>query len=798
MTRRRSLSAAALALLTCASLAIITACVASHDQTWLQSQTDGEGYAGRPDGYSYSGNDGEPGVLGSSALQGYFLDLDQMPANRAPVGAIPEPSLAPEPSAASTKGSLLTELEDIRMRQEAVPGKAQPAAKRTAPIAHAAPGEELWIISTPPQGDAASAASSPTDPTPESGALLALPQRKPDADPDAPRTTDLATETIPLPLKHTDVRAAITGYLATVDVTQQFHNPFDTKIEAVYVFPLPQDAAVSEFVMTIGDRQIRGLIREKEEAEQLYAQAKAQGYRAALLTQQRPNIFTQKVANIEPGKAIDISIRYFNTLAYAHGQYHFVFPIVVGPRFNPPHTQNPITPIAHGTPPQKPTDSIRGTPGTTTPYLKPHQRPGNDIALTVHLNPGVPLTATTSHSHPVTAQPQDDGSLNITLANESTIPNKDFVLSFKVTGDRINSGLVTHTDDSGQGYFSLMLFPPDDLQGLTRQPMEMVFVLDCSGSMSGKPIHQAKAAIKHALQQLQPDDTFQVIRFSQDASAFGPNPVPATPDNITKALKYVDNLRGSGGTHMIEGIRAALNFPHDPQRYRTVTFLTDGFIGNEQQILAAIHQDLGQARIFSFGVGSSPNRYLMNRMAKAGRGAAAYLALDDDATAIMDFYFQRIAHPAITDLNIDWGTMQIADVYPSRLPDLFVDRPVILTGTFTGKPSTVQVTGRAGRYDLFINPVTADTPPTPAGPELAQVWARQKIADLHDQLAHSETPDDLRHQIKTTALDYSLMSNYTAFLAVDTSEPTTGTHGVTVPVALPVPDGVRYDTTVPE
>ncbi|MEM1212564.1 MAG: VIT domain-containing protein [Planctomycetota bacterium] len=760
MTRRRSLTAAALTLLTCASLVIIAACTTTQSPS-----TFSDGYLG-----------GEPGAR--SNLGDRLGESARRPVDVAGFAAIPPDGAPPW---TGTTQRRLSETEASTDHEN---------APDPQPLASAAPGEELWIISTPARGNA-SPATSETEPTPASGALLAL---RP-TDKIEPRTSDTATtETIPLPLKHTDVRAAITGYLATVDVTQQFHNPFDTKIEAVYVFPLPQDAAVSEFVMTIGDRKIRGLIREKEEAEKLYARAKAQGYRAALLTQQRPNIFTQKVANLEPGKAIDISIRYFNTLAYSKGQYHFVFPMVVGPRFNPPHTADPITPVAHGSKPTTPPT----TSGTTTPYLKPHQRPGHDIALSVNLNPGVAVQSTTSRSHPVTTQPQDDGSLNITLANEAALPNKDFVLSFKVTGDRINSGLVTHQDDQGNGYFSLMLFPPDDLQGLTRQDMEMVFVLDCSGSMNGKPIAQAKAAIKHALQQLRPTDTFQVIRFSQDASAFGPDPVPATPGNITRAIEYVDGLRGSGGTHMLEGIRAALQFPHDPDRYRTVTFLTDGYIGNERQIFAAIHKYLGEARVFSFGVGQAPNRYLLNRMAKAGRGAAAYLSLDDDAAAIMDFYFQRIAHPAMTDLKIDWGAMNVANVYPQNLPDLFVDRPVILTGTFTGKPSTVQVTGQAGRYDLLINPVTADSPPTTAGPELAQVWARRKIADLHDQLAHSNDPADLQHQIKTTALSYSLMSDYTAFLAVDTTQPTSGTHGVTVPVGLPVPDGVRYDTTVPD
>ncbi|MHC4355537.1 MAG: VWA domain-containing protein, partial [Planctomycetota bacterium] len=281
----------------------------------------------------------------------------------------------------------------------------------------------------------------------------------------------------------------------------------------------------------------------------------------------------------------------------------------------------------------------------------------------------------------------------VKLSSLDSIPNKDFVLRYKVAGKKVKSALVTHRDKRG-GFFTLMLYPPENLSYLKRAPMEMIFVLDCSGSMSGKPIAKAKQAITRALRKLQPGDTFQVIRFSNNASQLGPNPVPATPANIRRGLKYVESLRGSGGTMMIEGIKAALGFAHDPRRFRLVSFMTDGYIGNEAEILAEVHNSLGASRIFSFGVGSSVNRYLLDRMAKIGKGAVAYVGLDDSAAEIVDQFYDRISHPALADVVIDWGSMEVADVQPYRIPDLFVGRPVIVTGRFKGNDSTsIRVTG---------------------------------------------------------------------------------------------------------
>jgi len=327
--------------------------------------------------------------------------------------------------------------------------------------------------------------------------------------------------------------------------------------------------------------------------------------------------------------------------------------------------------------------------------------------------------------------------------------------------------------------------------------MEMVFVLDCSGSMNGRPITQAREAITHALQSLTPRDTFQIIRFSSNASQLGPEPVLATPENIQRGLNYVAGLSGSGGTHMIEGIRTALQFPHDEGRFRVVSFMTDGFIGNEQQILQTMSQLLGPSRVFSFGVGQAPNRYLMDRMAGMGRGAVAYLSLNEDARDVMDDFTRRISHPAMTDLSIDWGDMQVSDVYPSRLPDLIVGRPVILTGRYQGTPGTVSVGGRVGMEASSFQVRPGEASQVDEHPGIAAVWARLRIKDLMSQLVvRPQDSDTLKSTIMETALDHSLMSAYTAFVAVDSMSRTTGNYGTSVPVPVPVPEGVKYETTV--
>ncbi len=654
-------------------------------------------------------------------------------------------------------------------------------AQRKALLAALRPDEELWVIGR--DGDALPPhRTAPQDDLPGTGALVGRLEGE--------------TVSVPIPLRHTDVSGSVSGFVASVRVTQRFVNPFDEKIEAIYVFPLPVDAAVSEFVMTIGERRIRGIVRERREAEQIYRDARAQGHVASLMTQERPNIFTQSVANIEPGKLIDIEVTYFNTLRHAGGEYELVFPMVVGPRFNPSCTTDGVGAVARGQ---------TGSSGqqTEVSYLRPEERSGHDISLALDIDAGVSIETLDCPSHAVDVERPSPERATVRLGALDRIPNRDFVLRWRVAGNRIKAGMMAHRDERG-GFFSLMLFPPDDLARLPRQPMEVVFVLDCSGSMSGEPLAKARHAIERALKRLREEDTFQIIRFSVAASQLGPQPLIATPANVGRGLAYLESLESNGGTMMIRGIRAALELPPDPLRQRVVAFMTDGFIGNELEIFAEVQGKIGDARIFSFGVGSSVNRYLLDGLARLGRGAVAYVGLDESSARAVDLFFERISHPALTDIELEWEGATASDVYPRRVPDLLVGRPVILTGRLDGledgRPIRVRVRGRAGdgEREFTVDAGTA----ADRHPAIPVVWARQRIAVLMDSLAHPSTREsqdgiaEVTASIRHVALEHGLLSAFTAFVAVDSLTRTAGDHGVTVQVPVPVPHGVKYSTTV--
>ncbi len=628
--------------------------------------------------------------------------------------------------------------------------------------------DELWVLVRPERSDTAG------EDRPRSGALRML-------DPES-------GEVLAVPLRHTDVRASVAGSIATVLVEQQFHNPFDRTIEAEYVFPLPDDAAVSDFVMVIGERRIRGVIREREEAEQIYREARRQGYRASLLTQERENVFTQRVANIEPGKEIDVQLTYFNRLPFTDGAYEFVFPMVVGPRYNPAGSRDGIGAVSR--------EKV-GTSGQSTevPYLRPGERSGHDISLTVDLDAGVALETVESSTHAVDVERDGPERATVRLTDRAAIPDRDFVLRYEIAGSGVASTLFQHEDETGR-YFSLELHPPAQLERLGRSPRELIFVIDTSGSMAGAPLGIAKRAVASVLGRMTPEDTFQIIRFSDSTSSFGGSPVRATEENVRAGLGYLDRLESGGGTQMLRGIQEALGFPHEPERLRLITFLTDGFIGNETEILAEIQRGLGSSRIFSFGIGSSPNRYLMDRMAFLGRGAVAYVGEDRKlAEEVVDSLFERIAHPALAEIEIDWQGMGVEEVYPARVPDLFPGRPVVLTGRYRGAlPSAIRVSGRAEGREIVVD-VPVDGRSAENHPALRNLWARRKISELAMQsLLSSGT--DAPEAIKGVALDHGLMSAYTAFVAVDASGKVREPSAVTVPVAVPVPHGVNHDTTV--
>jgi Ca-activated chloride channel homolog len=586
-------------------------------------------------------------------------------------------------------------------------------------------------------------------------------------------TTELQGELVLVPLAHTSVDGEIHGNVAALSVTQRFSNPFDHPIEAVYVFPLPHDAAVTDFLMTVGKRTIRGVVREREEARELYAAARARGLRASLMTQERANVFTQHVTGIAPGGALEVTVEYFNRLAYRDGEYELVFPMVVGPRYSPRGS----APVADG------------------PRLQPDQRSGHDIDLHLELFAGAPIEALTCNTHQLEIQrPAEDRAL-ITLAHFDRLPNRDLVLRYRVSADEVRTSLQIHQTEEG-GWMHLTVLPPVLLEGLAARPVEMVFVVDTSGSMQGAPLRQAKAGILAALDRLGPDDTLRVMRFSDGVDEMDAGPLPATPANLERARAFVRKLRANGGTEMMSGLRACLRHPADPKRQRLVTFMTDGYIGNESQVLSEVQYSVADTRIFSFGLGSSPNRFLLQWLAREGGGAAAFLGPDDDAQAVMARYFERLRRPALTELAIDWGGLPVAGVFPTELPDLFVGRPVEVVARLTEavnlSQASVRVTGLAQGSPRALPVSIETTGPGRGGDALAKLWARYKIADLNSQARGQDGPSTERtaHRIRDLALEYGLLSAYTAFIAVDSMSEVAG-EVETVPVPLPLPAGME-------
>ena len=590
------------------------------------------------------------------------------------------------------------------------------------------------------------------------------------------------------PLKHTDVRAEISGSLSRVVVTQSFENPFNDKIEAVYTFPLPHDAAVDDMTMAIGDRTIKGKILPREEAQASYEEAKASGRVASLLDQERPNIFTQSVANILPGAKVTITISYVETLSYDSGTYQFVFPMVVGPRYIP---GNAVQEKGNGFAPN--TDRVPDASRITPEPMPNGQRAGHDISLDIRLDAGVIIDSLNCTTHPVAIERPDPRSAHVSLKDSATIPNKDFVLRYDVANQSIQDALLTHRNETG-GYFTLILQPPDRVKVDTVTPKELVFVLDTSGSMQGFPIEKAKETMKLALDNLNPADTFNLITFSGDTHILFPEPVAATKENLRKAQQFLASSYSSGGTEMMKAIKTALD-PSDSQKHvRVVCFMTDGYVGNDFEIINEV-QKHPNARVFAFGIGSSVNRFLLDNMASAGRGEVEYVGLNDDGSAAARRFHERVRSPLLTDISVDWNGLPVADVYPRRIPDLFSAKPVVLYGRFTGPAQgTIKLKGKVAGAD-FVREIPVSFPETMALHDvLAPLWARQRVNDLMGQdLAGAQAQNmspELKQTITQLGLEYRLMTQFTSFVAVEEMVVTDGGQPRRVDVPIESPEGV--------
>jgi len=626
-------------------------------------------------------------------------------------------------------------------------------------------------------------------------------------------------EVVECPLKHTDVEAEVAGFIARVRVTQTFYNPLDEKIEAVYVFPLPHKAAVDDMTMVIGQRQIVGVIKRRAEARQIYEEALARGATAALLEQERPNIFTQSVGNIQPGQEVKIEISYVDVLEYDMGVYEFHFPMVVGPRYIPGSPTSKIPPVPEelkgkvgeldkskvpegteapkGTGWAPDTDRVPDASRITPPVLKPGFRTGHDISLSVWVDAGVPIRDIRIPNHKATLDREGGSELSAELEPADAIPNKDFVLKYAVVGEKPAMAVLAHTDAAGQGYFMLMVQPEEDERLKQSPPREISFLIDVSGSMSGEPTAKVIQTMREMLKRTKPADTVQVVTFANQSQKLFPQAVPCTPENIAKALNFTVGLQGSGGTEMLKGIKMILEEPLDPDRVRIVMMLTDGFIGNEAEIIAEVGRRCGdQIRFWCIGIGQSPNRFLTDGVAKQGGGMSKVIGLNDDPAEMVQEVMFRIHRAQLAKIKIDWGTLKVFETYPARIPELWAGRPVILFGLYEPGESDIILSGLAEGAPVSW-PLHVKFPANAKKHDvLAKVWARQKIEELMHTTYYAGSPE-VEEMVTSIALEYRLMSQYTSFVAVDESEigrmvePARPPRRMLVPV--PIPEGTRYE-----
>ncbi|HSP62126.1 MAG TPA: VWA domain-containing protein, partial [Pyrinomonadaceae bacterium] len=424
-------------------------------------------------------------------------------------------------------------------------------------------------------------------------------------------------------------------------------------------------------------------------------------------------------------------------------------------------------------------------------------RVGHDSSLDVTLDAGVPIDALSSKTHEVSVERPDDHRARVTLKDQAVIPNKDFVLRYDVAGKKIEDALLLHASDKG-GFFTLILQPPLRVTAEDVTPKELVFVLDTSGSMSGFPIEKAKETMKLALDNLYPSDTFNLITFSGDEHILFPEPVPATKENLKKAQEFLESRQGGGGTEMMKAIKASMD-PSDAQNHvRIVCFMTDGYVGNDMEIIGEVQRH-PNARVFAFGIGGSVNRFLLDGMAKYGRGEVEYVALNDDGSAAARRFHERVRNPLLTDISIDWNGLPVADVYPKSIPDLFGAKPVILSGRYTGVgKGTIRLKGKMSGVD-FVREIPVDFSKSESQNDvLSTLWARTRVEDLMSQdfqgAQQGVMKDEVKQAVIQLGLDYRLMTQFTSFVAVEEMIMTDGGQPRRIDVPVEVPEGVNRAT----
>ncbi|MFT4121555.1 marine proteobacterial sortase target protein [Bradyrhizobium sp.] len=565
-----------------------------------------------------------------------------------------------------------------------------------------------------------------------------------------------------------DVDITVSGPTLRARVTQVFRNPTSDWVEATYVYPLATDGAVDTLKMVVGDRVIVGDIKERQQARVIYEQARREGQKAALTEQQRPNIFTNSVANIGPGETVLVQIEYQEPVHLAGSEYSLRVPLVVGPRYNPAPIVQSVDFRKDGsgwgaTTSAPVPDRDRISPPVLDPAKNP---PVNPTSITVRLKAGFALGDVKSHHHNVKVESPDSTTRVITLADGTVPADRDFELTWKAAAEKAPSvGLFR--EHVGDADYLLAFVTPPATERATQKPLprEVVFVIDNSGSMGGTSIVQAKASLLYALGRLQPNDRFNVIRFDDTMDVLFPASVSADTAHVATATSFVGDLQARGGTEMIPAMRAALTDKlGDTNMVRQVVFLTDGAIGNEQQLFETITAMRGRSRIFMVGIGSAPNTYLMTRAAELGRGTFTHIGSVEQVEERMRGLFAKLENPAVTGLTARFSDAK-ADVTPAIIPDVYLDEPLVLAARLDKLAGSLEIKGRVGDRPWSV---TLPLQNAAEGSGLSKLWARRKIGDAEVARTMREmTPEDADKAILALALDHQIVTRLTSLVAVD-------------------------------
>ncbi len=593
---------------------------------------------------------------------------------------------------------------------------------------------------------------------------------------------------LPAPRVAADISVDVSGPIARTHVTQRFENPADGWVEGVYVYPLPENAAVDTLRMAIGDRFIEGQIKERQEARKIYEKAKSEGIKASLVEQERPNIFTNSVANIGPHETVVVQIEYQEGLRFQNGQYSLRVPLVVAPRYSP-HPSPSLVAYGGDGVVMAAGDPVPDRARLAAPVIRPEWGSTNPVNLAVHLTAGFPLGAITSGSHQIVVTRAGSDGAQVRLVVNDVPADRDFTLNFAPKAGIVPSVSLLKESTKDGDYLLAFVVPPTAGHRAEIRPREVIFVLDNSGSMGGESIRQAKASLLTALDRLTPADRFNVIRFDDTLTVFFPAPVDATRLNLERAKAYVRGLDAWGGTEMLPALRAALAdaTPEDQTRLRQVIFLTDGGVGNEEQLFSAINQRLGRSRLFTVGIGSAPNSFFMSGAARAGRGTYTYISSTDQVAARMSELFNTLERPVMTNLVAQWPDGVAGEAWPNPLPDLYAGEPIVITLKTTNAKGQLILTGN---LDGQIWRTMLDLGKAQAASGIEKLWARNKITALEDGRILGGNAGEIDKAVLAVALDHHLVSRLTSLVAVDISPSRSpGIHQTSARVPLNLPAG---------